>query len=523
MSSIMDTAVRKATRLDYQPPKQKHLNTLNALTFQYPASVGDIVDLLERRLRENSWIVTFKVLIILHTLMREGNGDKVIACIDSRPSALDTTRVREKSSGTLQIQNIYLYSHYLQQKVHVFRQLGMDHVKYTMAHKTGKLRHLSVANGLLKETTVVQKLIGALLKCSFQFDDGDNGIGLNAFRLLVEDLFVLFQTVNEAIVNILEHYFAMPKPEARLSLEVYKRFSKQTEHVVAYLNRARILENELGITIPEARHAPLSLATALAEYLNDAESSTSSPKPKQQPKQSPSNTTPLTTNAASQQQQQQQQPKELIDFFASLENEQTAVLATQPTGMAAAYNPFRTTPAPVVAATQPSPSASLSTAAHNPFRSTVTPQQSISTPTFNTTSTTATTITTQPTNNNASFADLSFFTQPITHQSQLQIPQSQQPMMMMMTMPNTLMQQQQQQQQQPTTTSNNKFNPFASPNPSTPAATPTTPFQQPMMTSSLSTTAMGGPVGVAMNSNPFFSHQQRQQQPQPAQQQAMWF
>ena len=30
---------------------------LNALTFQYPASVVDIVELLERRVRENSWIV----------------------------------------------------------------------------------------------------------------------------------------------------------------------------------------------------------------------------------------------------------------------------------------------------------------------------------------------------------------------------------------------------------------------------------------------------------------------------------
>ncbi|KAI8149176.1 ANTH domain-containing protein [Fennellomyces sp. T-0311] len=367
----MDTAVRKATRLDYQPPKPKHLNTLNALTFQYPASVGDIVDLLERRLKENSWLVTFKVLIILHTLMREGNGDKIIACIDSRPSALDT-RVREMSSGTVHIQNIYAYTAYLQQKVHVFRQLGMDHVKFTMAHKTGKLRHLSVADGLLKETAFVQKLIGALLKCNFQFDDGENGIGLNAFRLLVEDMIVLFQTVNEAIVNILEHYFAMPKADARISLEIYKRFARQTEHIVAYLNRARILENELQITIPVTRHAPLSLATALAEYLNDAEASSSSPPRQPTTTQSTPNPAPATPPVISNPApplptQQEQKPKELFDFFASLETEQVSVV------QAPAHNPFRA---------QPTPSSSASTQ-HNPFRNTVTPQPSISTPTFN--------------------------------------------------------------------------------------------------------------------------------------------
>ncbi|KAI7857196.1 ANTH domain-containing protein [Circinella umbellata] len=511
MSSIMDTAVRKATRLDYQAPKPKHLNTLNALTFQYPASAVDIVELLERRVRENSWIVTFKVLIILHTLMREGNGDKVIACIDNRPSALDTTRVREKSSGTLQIQNIYLYSHYLQQKVQAFRQLGMDHVKFTMAHKTGKLRHLSVANGLLKETAVVQKLIGALLKCSFQFDDGDNGIGLNAFRLLVEDLFVLFQTVNEAIVNILEHYFAMPKTDARLSLEVYKRFAKQTEHVVAYLNRARILEQELGITIPEARHAPLSLAKALEEYLNDNGPSSSTPTPRQQhtspsQQQSPSKyNPPASSTTATPQLQQQQQPKELIDFFASLENETTNMVISQPTGMAA-HNPFRTTPVPMQPQHQqllqsPVPSISVSTTTHhNPFRTTVTPQQSISTPTSTFTALTTPQINTNTTTNNTlnnnfnNNFDMSFFSSPTAIANPVQ----------------------QQQQQQFTASiisnTNNQFNPFSS-NTTNTNVNPS--FQQTMMTAQTSITQP-----TSNNSNPFFGHQQA---PQAQQAGGPWF
>lgn len=42
-------------------------------------------------------------MIILHTLMRNGDGDKTIAYIETKPSALDTTKLREKSSGTLMI------------------------------------------------------------------------------------------------------------------------------------------------------------------------------------------------------------------------------------------------------------------------------------------------------------------------------------------------------------------------------------------------------------------------------------
>ncbi|ORY98621.1 ANTH domain-domain-containing protein [Syncephalastrum racemosum] len=410
-SNILDTAVRKATRLDYLPPKQKHVNTLIALTFQYPASIKDIVDTLEHRHNENSWIITFKVLIILHTLMRQGHGDGAIESIDARPSAIDSSRLREKSSGIVQIENIYCYADYLQQKVLAFRSTRTDHVKSTMTNKVGKLRHLTVKDGLLHEVVVVQKQIGALLKCDFRFDDGESGISLNAYRLLIEDLLILFQTVNEAIVNILEHYFAMSKPNARLSLEVYKRFAKQTEQMVAFLNHAKILESALGMTIPVTRHAPLSLASALEEYLRDA--------PQEQP------TTPQQTQPARQVQQQQQQaftpipqqaapapepassasssvarqPQELIDFFASIENEHTTIPVVP--DMTGQHNPFRSTMmqqpssplpdfmAPASMATsstntmpifppQPSPSTSS-----NPFRTTTPqPQQNLSTPTF---------------------------------------------------------------------------------------------------------------------------------------------
>ncbi|KAG0178287.1 hypothetical protein DFQ29_003666 [Apophysomyces sp. BC1021] len=266
----MENAVRKATRLDYHPPKQKHLSTLIALTYQNPASVVEIVEHLERRLRESSWIIMFKVLIITHTLMRDGNGERMIAYVETHPSAIDTSRLREKSSGVVHIQNIYVYTDYLQQKILAYRELKTDYVKSTMANNVGRLRHLSVTNGLLKETMVLQKQISSLLKCKFHLDEVDNSISLCAFRLLVEDLLVLFQAVNEGVVNILEHYFAMDKPDARSALEIYKRFARQTHETIAFLDRARQMQNELHIAIPAPKHAPLSLAAALEEYLNDS-------------------------------------------------------------------------------------------------------------------------------------------------------------------------------------------------------------------------------------------------------------
>lgn len=89
-------------------------------------------------------------------------------------------------------------------------------------------------------------------------DDVDNNISLYAYRLLVEDLLVLFQVINESIVNILEHYFAMEKSDARTSLEIYKRFARQTEDTISFLDRARRLQHELQISIPSVKHVSLT-------------------------------------------------------------------------------------------------------------------------------------------------------------------------------------------------------------------------------------------------------------------------
>ncbi|CAO3655055.1 unnamed protein product [Mucor fragilis] len=416
----METAVRKATRLDYNPPKQKHLQTLISLTYQSPGNAASIIDLLDKRLKENSWIIIFKVLIIIHTLMRLGDGEKVISYVETRPSALDTSKLREKSSGVVHIQNIYLYTAYLEQKVIAYRHLRVDYVKNTMGSKEGRLRHLSVKDGLLKETVVLQKQIGTLLKSNFILEDVDNNISLYAYRLLVEDLLVLFQVINESIVNILEHYFAMDKSDARTSLEIYKRFAKQTEDTISFLDRARRLQNDLNISIPTVKHAPLSLAAALQEYLDDASKSSSS-NSKPQGQMSANSTTPQQQQAASnmitfstnaQPQQQQQQPKELIDFFASLENQKVnifynPVIQQQPTSMFApptmitaqptGHNPFRTNTMDtsmqqLMIQPQQSTSSILPTLGSqvqlqqqqkqaNPFRASTMPQMSTSSPT----------------------------------------------------------------------------------------------------------------------------------------------
>ncbi|KAI9448772.1 ANTH domain-containing protein [Lactarius psammicola] len=66
-----------------------------------------------------------------------------------------------------------------------------------------KLRVMTVEKGLLRETKVVQKLLDALVECRFYLDDLGDELTITALRMLVKDLLVLFQAVNEGVINVL--------------------------------------------------------------------------------------------------------------------------------------------------------------------------------------------------------------------------------------------------------------------------------------------------------------------------------
>lgn len=166
--------------------------------------------------------------------------------------------------------NINDYGVYLTARVKAFASIKTDYVKSKADQAgQGRLRKLSIDKGLLRETESVQKLIGPLIKCKFLENEVNNEITLTAFRLLVADLLVLFQVANEGVINVLEHYFEMSKPDAERALAIYKRFVAQTDGVIIFMSLARSLESVTRLEIPNLQHAPTSLGNSLEEYIND--------------------------------------------------------------------------------------------------------------------------------------------------------------------------------------------------------------------------------------------------------------
>ncbi|KAL7272183.1 hypothetical protein RUND412_005010 [Rhizina undulata] len=336
------TAAGGATKVKLAAPKSKYVEHILIATHAGEAGIAEVFRALNNRLKDQTWTIVFKSLILVHLMIREGEREVTLRYLRRHPRSI---AVSTYSDAQEQGRNIRHYSHYLLERARTYGDVRTDYVR----SGEGRLRKLSIEKGLLREVECVQTQIEALLKCTFLDDDVDNEISLLAFRLLVMDLLVLFHVVNEGVINVLEHYFEMSRYDAQRALGIYKSFTKQTAEVVEYLQQARRVESATRLQIPNLKHAPTSLTASLEEYLHDPDfdanrrqylaqqeakrtggkvptsppQKSRSPAPAQQSKAAGPDST---TVASSAQPVVSQQPKiapDLIDFFESIETEQT--------------------------------------------------------------------------------------------------------------------------------------------------------------------------------------------------------
>ncbi|KAL5513285.1 hypothetical protein ACEPAH_3683 [Sanghuangporus vaninii] len=387
--SSFDKTVKLACKPKAAPPKAKYIDPIIAATYSEDGAVHDVCRALALRLREPNTIVVFKALIVLHTMIRNGATDNVLSALASD----DILRLRSVTAGHWDgydtPKNLQNYAIYLDTRIRTYKDLKHDPVRVqsdsnrdarvesaigsTARASNGpqrsktmmgrKLRSMTVEKGLLRETKAVQRTINALVECRFYFDNLEDDLNVTALRMLVKDLLILFQAVNEGVINVLEHYFEMSHVDAEAALNIYRSFCKQTEKVVEYLGVARKLQNLLNVPVPNLKHAPVSLVAALEEYLNDPNfeqnrieyktTKASADKNAREGTKAPNGTakaTPLPSSSNAEASSSTAKPpaenKALIDFFASIEEEQTAMFASQSTNQLlqqqqhAAHNPF---------------------------------------------------------------------------------------------------------------------------------------------------------------------------------------
>ncbi|KAH8700895.1 ANTH domain-containing protein [Talaromyces proteolyticus] len=262
MTQNFEKSVKGATKIKLAPPKSKYIEHILLATRSGEAGVAEIFRTLQFRLRDSTWTIVFKSLIVLHLMIREGAESATLEYLAENPRKIAISSFSEVQS---QGHNIRRYSDYFIARARAFSDSKVDYVRSGQ----GRLKRLTVDKGLLRETEVVQKQIKALLKCDLLTDDVENEITLTAFRLLTLDLLALYSVMNEGTINVLEHYFEMSRPDSERALKIYKTFGAQTEEVVKFLGVARHFEYATRLEIPNLKHASTDLVQLLENDLND--------------------------------------------------------------------------------------------------------------------------------------------------------------------------------------------------------------------------------------------------------------
>ncbi|KAG0291157.1 hypothetical protein BGZ96_005447 [Linnemannia gamsii] len=354
----MEKAVVGATKPKCMYPKQKYIDTLlfGATTSMH--NIMLIMNALQPRLSSNTWTTSFKSLLVIHLLTRSDAGNDVLSFCASQRGILSAAYKGGANSG--HSGTIRTYAAYLVEKIHVYGELKRDPVRTGVQGRDGYLKSLSLSKGLLHHVAALQKQIAALLSCKFYVDELSNEVTIGAFALLVQDLLRLFQAMNEGVINILQHYFEMTKDQARLGLQIYKTFAEQTTKSMEYFSIAKRMESVIHITIPQLKHAPLSLVRTLEDYLNSPdfeegqqaatkqkEVAVSASKPTAKPAAAKSSSsTPSNTNGngnsnnaksgnddndtwankkTTDESNSMSTKKDMIDFFSSIDNEETTI------------------------------------------------------------------------------------------------------------------------------------------------------------------------------------------------------
>ncbi|PYI13167.1 ANTH-domain-containing protein [Aspergillus violaceofuscus CBS 115571] len=262
MSHNFEKSVKGATKVKLAAPKSKYIEHILVATHTGEAGVAEIFRTLQLRLRDSTWTIVFKALIVIHLMIREGQLDATLQYMAENPQKLAISGYSEVQS---QGHNIRRYSEYLLARAKAFESTKTDYVRSGQ----GRMKRLTVEKGLLRETEIVQRQIRALLRCDLLTDDVENEISLTAFRLLTLDLLTLYSVMNEGTINVLEHYFEMSRPDSERALEIYKTFTQQTEEVVKFLGVARHFQSATRLEIPKLKHASTDLTRLLEDDLND--------------------------------------------------------------------------------------------------------------------------------------------------------------------------------------------------------------------------------------------------------------
>ncbi|SGZ38546.1 uncharacterized protein HGUI_00746 [Hanseniaspora guilliermondii] len=283
--------VKGATKIKLAPPKEKYLTPiLIGCSSQSSSSkdTQDILYLLHKRLKDSAFTICYKSLIVLHYILNEcnnsnnnmlltnvynefldyksGNGSHDYYCRASESDLLALKRYKE-----------YLFTRINLSYNENDKKDLVDPGFLEILKKNNSINNDSKSNSsekipidqIIKIIKLQIECISKLLKNKYSLHDlsNTNDLLTTCFRLLTNDLLVLYNILNEGIITILESFFELNIQLQRETCQLYDEFVDITEDVVKYLKVGK----QCGLRIPVIKHITTKLGKSLREHVESPE------------------------------------------------------------------------------------------------------------------------------------------------------------------------------------------------------------------------------------------------------------
>ncbi|CUS22281.1 LAQU0S05e01838g1_1 [Lachancea quebecensis] len=254
--------VKGATKIKMAPPKAKYVDPILLGTAE-PHEFREIMHALDARVQDTAWTIVYKSLIVVHLMIREGEPLVTIKYLSKNQDFFSLKDIFHSKLSSGDLQALRRYRDYLRTRCEEYANTGKDYVRENNSSLTASAA--SDPKLSLSHVESLEAQISALIKNRYSQYDLGNDLLLTAFRLLVQDLLVLYNSLNEGIITLLESFFELTHQDAERTLKLYKRFVELTESVVKYLKTGKAV----GLKIPVIKHITTKLIRSLEEHLKE--------------------------------------------------------------------------------------------------------------------------------------------------------------------------------------------------------------------------------------------------------------
>jgi len=259
--TAIKTAVKKSTDRKMAPSKDKHVRAILMRSFVKDGSTELIIRYLSLRLEKTNWAVVLKALIIFHRCFRDGDSS-FIETMKPRSSQIFALQKFSSTAPATHLHTVFVkkYAKYLEEKVSVLRLLGFQFEKNTNA-----VRNLKPPK-CFKIVPKLQSQLNALLNCKMRTQHvGQNPLIHRTYILIMKDSLILYQMLNEAIIQLLDMFWKMKKKNASKVVSIYKLFVKETDALIGLYEIGKRFIRQL----PEIKKADTAIIDSLEKHVDD--------------------------------------------------------------------------------------------------------------------------------------------------------------------------------------------------------------------------------------------------------------